>query len=100
MLVCAACGFDGASYCTLQDENGNSAGEYFHPVCLARKSVEESNKREAKDFAKARPGYIGKYNGYPAHYTSSAAIRAIPARCFAGTRAPYSKGPTVFQVRL
>ncbi len=100
MFTCASCGCDGASHCTFQDDNGNAAGDYFHPVCLARKSIEASNVKEARDFGSVRSDFGTRC------YIPSWAKRPSPAKPheftggFVGTRPPYLKGPTVLQVRL
>jgi hypothetical protein len=40
--VCAACGVSGACYCSVQGETGDPAGDWFHPLCFAKKGLEDS----------------------------------------------------------
>lgn len=55
-MVCNGCGCEGAGFCESSDENGNPAGNWYHPTCYSKEfSVTEFTRlRQGKPTG--RPG--------------------------------------------
>lgn len=64
MPVCVICGGYGALYVDAVDENGNPAGEWYHPFCKGQQSVKESTAREPttcrSGVSRGSKGYAGR----------------------------------------
>ncbi len=101
MFACSSCGCDGASYCTMTDENGNVCGEYFHIHCIARKVIAESNVREARDFASVQTkGAYGIQQGRGSGRTNTKASGYVSVRGTSSPRPPHLPKTPVHQMWL